>query len=199
MSELIKDQIVNLKRGELENKIAGPCASAFTWLMGRGIYLWHDTIKGVHDYVKNKEKLEKISKFYDEAWNLENDKSVTNRKLKTATIIKLWIEGLSLCFKEMSNDYYALRKLIGIDSTYRAIDNISINAEDALTDIMDTAYDWIDDKNFLGYIDARRQELRDLINSDLGLNEYKLRLVKMIIEVICSSFIYIEDKEFENE
>ena len=55
------------------------------------------------------------------------------------------------------------------------------------------------DKNFLGYIDARRQELRDLINSDLGLNEYKLRLVKMIIEVICSSFIYIEDKEFENE
>ena len=91
--ELSKEQMVAVKRGHAENDICGDLAAPFVKLIGRGIWLWHDTIKGVYRSIKSQTVKDQIKKFEDEAYNIKNDKSVSNIKLKTAQIVKLWIEA----------------------------------------------------------------------------------------------------------
>ena len=102
--ELSKEQMVSVKKGHIENDICRDLANPFVHLIGRGIWLWHDSVKGICRSIKSQEVKDKVDKFVTEAYNIQKDKSVTNLKFKTAQIVKLWIEGISLCFEEMAED-----------------------------------------------------------------------------------------------
>ncbi len=201
--ELSKEQMVAVKRGHIENEICGDLAAPFVKLLGRGIWLWHDSVKGICRSIKNQDAKDKADKFVLEAYNIENDKSVTNVKLKNAQIVKLWIEGLSPCFEEMAEDYDVLRDIFNNDTSYLAIDQISqITYKDFinLTKRIEKYYKDEAGVQFASYIDDKVQEASDLYQmyGDKSLSViYKLRMVKIIIEVLCSSFIYIEDMEFD--
>lgn len=206
MSELTKDQMDNIKKGQLEFTICDDYANAFAQLMGRGIWLFHDTTKAVYNLIKNENTKKKFAKFDDEAWKLQNDKSVTNVRLKNATIIKLWIEGIALCFKEMKDDYDTLRKVFGIDTTYAAVDEISLTGHRGLADLVkrirtqlkeEYAHTQIPFQSYelLCYAEDRMEEV-DKASDKYKTNSvmYNLILVKNIIEILCSWFIYVEDK-----
>lgn len=201
--ELSKEQMVAVKRGHAENDICGNLAAPFVKLIGRGIWLWHDTIKGVYRSIKSQTVKDQIKKFEDEAYNIKKDKSVSNVKLKTAQIVKLWIEGISLCFEEMAEDYDVLRDVFANDTTYLAIDQISqITHEDFinLTKRIEKYYKGEKGTQFASYINDKVQEADDLhqMYGDKSLSViYKLKMVKIIVEVLCSCFIYIEDMEFD--
>ena len=201
--ELSKEQMVAVKRGHAENDICGDLAAPFVKLIGRGIWLWHDTIKGVYRSIKSQTVKDQIKKFEDEAYNIKKDKSVSNIKLKTAQIIKLWIEGMSLCFEEMAEDYDVLRDVFANDTTYLAIDQISqITHGDFinLTKRIEKYYKGEKGTQFASYINDKVQEADDLhqMYGDKSLSViYKLKMVKIIVEVLCSCFIYIEDMEFD--
>lgn len=200
--ELTKEQMISVKRGQIENDICGDLATPFVQIFGRGIWLWHDTIKGVYRSIKSQTVKDQIKKFEDEAYNIKSDKSVSNIKLKTAQIIKLWIEGISLCFEEMAEDYDVLRDVFANDNTYFAIDQISQITHKDFINLTDRIKKYCKERGslqFVGYIHDKVQEANDLhqIYGDRSLSVmYKLRMVKIVIEVLCSSFIYIEDKEF---
>lgn len=201
--ELSKEQMVAVKRGHAENDICGDLAAPFVKLIGRGIWLWHDTIKGVYRSIKSQTVKDQIKKFEDEAYNIKKDKSVSNVKLKTAQIVKLWIEGISLCFEEMAEDYDVLRDVFANDTTYLAIDQISqITHGDFinLTKRIEKYYKGEKGTQFASYINDKVQEADDLhqMYGDKSLSViYKLKMVKIIVEVLCSCFIYIEDMEFD--
>lgn len=201
--ELSKEQMIAVKRGHTENDICGDLAAPFVKLIGRGIWLWHDTIKGVYRSIKSQTVKDQIKKFEDEAYNIKKDESVSNIKLKTAQIVKLWIEGISLCFEEMAEDYDVLRDVFANDTTYLAIDQISqITHEDFinLTKRIEKYYKGEKGTQFASYINDKVQEADDLhqMYGDKSLSViYKLKMVKIIVEVLCSCFIYIEDMEFD--
>lgn len=201
--ELSKEQMIAVKRGHAENDICGDLAAPFVKLIGRGIWLWHDTIKGVYRSIKSQTVKDQIKKFEDEAYNIKKDESVSNIKLKTAQIVKLWIEGMSLCFEEMAEDYDVLRDVFANDTTYLAIDQISqITHEDFinLTKRIEKYYKGEKGTQFASYINDKVQEADDLhqMYGDKSLSViYKLKMVKIIVEVLCSCFIYIEDMEFD--
>lgn len=201
--ELSKEQMIAVKRGHAENDICGDLAAPFVKLIGRGIWLWHDTIKGVYRSIKSQTVKDQVKKFEDEAYNIKNDKSVSNIKLKTAQIVKLWIEGMSLCFEEMAEDYDVLRDVFANDTTYLAIDQISqITHEDFinLTKRIEKYYKGEKGTQFASYINDKVQEAEDLhqMYGDKSLSViYKLKMVKIIVEVLCGCFIYIEDMEFD--
>lgn len=201
--ELSKEQMIAVKRGHAENDICGDLAAPFVKLIGRGIWLWHDTIKGVYRSIKSQTVKDQIKKFEDEAYNIKKDESVSNIKLKTAQIVKLWIEGMSLCFEEMAEDYDVLRDVFANDTTYLAIDQISqITHEDFinLTKRIEKYYKGEKGTQFASYINDKVQEADDLhqMYGDKSLSViYKLKIVKIIVEVLCSCFIYIEDMEFD--
>lgn len=203
MTEEMKLQV---KKGQLESTICGEYANAFAQLMSRGIGLFHDTTKAVYRFIKNENTRKKFAKFDDEAYKLKNDKSVTNVKLKNATIIKLWIEGIALCFKEMADDYDTMRAVFGIDSTYAKIDEISLTGHRGLADLVKRIKTQMREEYsqtqlpfqsyaLYCYVEDRMEEV------DKALDKYKnnsvmynLILVKNIIEILCSWFIYVEDK-----
>ncbi len=198
--ELSKEQMVSVKKGHIENDICRDLANPFVHLIGRGIWLWHDSVKGICRSIKSQEVKDKVDKFVTEAYNIQKDKSVTNLKFKTAQIVKLWIEGISLCFEEMAEDYDVLRDVFANDNTYFAIDQISqITYEDFIS-LTDRIKKYCKDIQFVSYIDDKIQEAKDLrqMYGDKSLSViYKLRMVKIIVEVLCSSFVYIEDMEFD--
>lgn len=201
--ELSKEQMIAVKKGHIENDICGDLAAPFVQIMGRGIWLWHDSIKGIYRSIKSQEVKDKVDKFVTDAYNISKDKSITNVKLKTAQIVKLWIEGISLCFDEMTEDYDVLRDVFANDNTFLAIDQISqITYKDFinLTDRIKKYCKKRGDTQFVGYIYDKVQEANDLyqVYGDKSLSViYKLRMVKIIIEVLCSSFTYIEDMKFD--
>jgi len=198
--ELSKEQMVSVKRGHIENDICRDLANPFVQLIGRGIWLWHDSVKGICRSIKSQEVKDKVDKFVSEAYNIQKDKSVTNLKFKTAQIVKLWIEGISICFEEMAEDYDVLRDVFANDNTYFAIDQISqITYEDFIS-LTDRIKKYCKGIQFVSYIDDKIQEAKDLrqMYGDKSLSViYKLRMVKIIVEVLCSSFVYIEDMEFD--
>lgn len=200
--ELSKEQMVAVKRGHAENDICGDLAAPFVKLIGRGIWLWHDTIKGVYRSIKSQTVKDQIKKFEDEAYNIKKDESVSNIKLKTAQIVKLWIEGMSLCFEEMAEDYDVLRDVFANDTTYLAIDQISqITHEDFinLTKRIEKYYKGEKGTQFASYINDKVQEADGLhqMYGDKSLSViYKLKMVKIIVEVLCGCFIYIESVEW---
>ncbi len=201
--ELSKEQMIAVKRGHAENDVCGDLAAPFVKLIGRGIWLWHDTIKGVYRSIKSQTVKDQIKKFEDEAYNIKKDESVSNIKLKTAQIVKLWIEGMSLCFEEMAEDYDVLRDVFANDTTYLAIDQISqITHEDFinLTKRIEKYYKGEKGIQFASYINDKVQEADDFhqMYGDKSLSViYKLKMVKIIVEVLCGCFIYIEDMEFD--
>lgn len=201
--ELSKDQMIAVKRGHAENDICGNLATPFVKLLGRGIWLWHDSVKGICRSIKSQDAKDKADKFVLEAYNISNDKSVTNVKLKNAQIVKLWIEGLSPCFEEMAEDYDVLRDIFNNDTSYFAIDQISQTTYKDFINLTKRIEKYYKDGvgvQFASYIDDKVQEASDLYQmyGDKSLSViYKLRMVKIIIEVLCSSFIYIEDMEFD--
>lgn len=201
--ELSKEQMIAVKRGHAENDICGDLAAPFVKLIGRGIWLWHDTIKGVYRSIKSQTVKDQIKKFEDEAYNIKKDESVSNIKLKTSQIVKLWIEGMSLCFEEMAEDYDVLRDVFANDTTYLAIDQISqITHEDFinLTKRIEKYYKGEKGTQFANYINDKVLEADDLhqMYGDKSLSViYKLKMVKIIVEVLCGCFIYIEDMEFD--
>lgn len=198
--ELSKEQMITVKKGHIENDICGDLAAPFAQLMCRGIWLWHDTIKGVCRSIKSQEVRDKIDKFVLEAYNVSGDKSITNVKLKNAQIIKLWIEGISLCFDEMAEDYDVLRDVFANDNTYFAIDQISQITYKDFISLTDRIEKYCKDAQFVSYIHDKVQEANDLYQTygDKSLSViYKLRMIKIIIEVLCSSFIYTEDMKFD--
>ena len=203
MTEEIKLQV---KKGKMEFDICGEYANAFAQLMGRGIWLFHDTTKAVYRFIKNENTRKKFAKFDDEAYKLKNDKSVTNVKLENATIIKLWIEGIALCFKEMADDYDTLRKVFGIDSTYAAVDEISLKGYRGLADLVKRIKTQLKEEysqtqlpsqsyTLLCYVEDRMEEV-DKASDKYKTSSvmYNLILVNNIIEILCSWFIYVEDK-----
>lgn len=198
--ELSKEQMIAVKKGHIENGICGDLATPFTKLLGRGIWLWHDTIKGVCRSIKSQEVRDKVDKFVLEAYNVSGDKSITNVKLKNAQIIKLWIEGISLCFDEMAEDYDVLRDVFANDDTYFAIDQISQTTYKDFISLTDRIEKYCKDAQFISYIHDKVQEANDLYQTygDKSLSViYKLRMIKIIIEVLCSSFIYTENMKFD--
>ena len=60
--ELSKEQMIAVKKGHIENDICGDLATPFAQLMCRGIWLWHDTIKGVCRSIKSQEVRDKVDK-----------------------------------------------------------------------------------------------------------------------------------------
>lgn len=202
--ELSKEQMIAVKKGHIENDICGGLAAPFAQLMRREIWLWHDTIKGVCRSIKSQEVRDKVDKFVLEAYNVSGDKTITNVKLKNAQIIKLWIEGISLCFDEMAEDYDVLRDVFANDNTYFAIDQISQTTYDdfiSLTDRIKKYYKESEDAQFVSYIHDKVQEANDLYqmysNKSLSVI-YKLKMIKIIIEVLCSCFIFFEEKDFDD-
>ena len=201
--ELSKEQMIAVKKGHIENDICGDLAAPFVQIMGRGIWLWHDSIKGVYRSIKSQTVKDQIKKFEDEAYNISKDKSETNVKLKTAQIVKLWIEGISLCFDEMAEDYDVLRDVFNNDNTYLAIDQISQITHKDFISLTDRIKKYCKERGgtqFVGYIHDKVQEANGLhqVYGDKSLSViYKLRMIKIIIEVLCSSLIYIEDMEFD--
>lgn len=200
--ELTKEQMISVKRGQIENDICGGLAAPFAQLMRREIWLWHDTIKGVCRSIKSQEVRDKVDNFVLEAYNVSGDKTITNVKLKNAQIIKLWIEGISLCFEEMAEDYDVLRDVFANDNTYFAIDQISQITHKDFISLTERIKKYCKERGsiqFVGYIHDKVQEANDLYQTygDKSLSViYKLQMIKIIIEVLCSSFIYIEDMEF---
>lgn len=202
--ELSKEQMIAVKKGHIENDICGDLATPFAQLMCRGIWLWHDTIKGVCRSIKSQEVRDKVDKFVLEAYNVSGDKTITNVKLKNAQIIKLWIEGISLCFDEMAEDYDVLRDVFANDNTYFAIDQISQTTYKdfiSLTDRIKKYCKERGDAQFVSYIHDKVQEANDLYQmyGDKSLSViYKLQMIKIIIEVLCSCFIFFEEKDFDD-
>ena len=100
----------------------------------------------------------------------------------------------------MAEDYDVLRDVFANDNTYFAIDQISqITYEDFIS-LTDRIKKYCKDIQFVSYIDDKIQEAKDLrqMYGDKSLSViYKLRMVKIIVEVLCSSFVYIEDMEFD--
>lgn len=196
--ELSKEQMIAVKKGRIENDICGDLAAPFVQIMGRGIWLWHDSIKGVYRSIKSQTVKDQIKKFEDEAYNISKDKSETNVKLKTAQIVKLWIEGISLCFDEMAEDYDVLRDVFNNDNTYLAIDQISQITHKDFINLTERIKKYCKERGstqFVAYIYDKVQEANDLhqMYGDKSLSViYKLRIIKIIVEVLCSSFIYIE-------
>lgn len=139
-----------------------------------------------------------------EAYNVSGDKTITNVKLKNAQIIKLWIEGISLCFEEMAEDYDVLRDVFANDNTYFAIDQISQTTYDdfiSLTDRIKKYCKEREDAQFVSYVHDKVQEANDLYQTygDKSLSViYKLQMIKIIIEVLCSCFIFFEEKDFDD-
>lgn len=198
--ELSKEQMIAVKKGHIEKDICGGLTAPFAQLMRREIWLWHDTIKGVCRSIKSQEVRDKIDKFMLEAYNVSGDKSITNVKLKNAQIIKLWIEGISLCFDEMAEDYDVLRDVFANDNTYFAIDQISQTTYKDFISLTDRIEKYCKDAQFVSYIHDKVQEANDLYQTygDKSLSViYKLRMIKIIIEVLCSSFIYTENMKFD--
>ena len=186
--ELSKEQMIAVKKGHIENDICGNLATPFAKLFKRGIWLWHDTIKGVCRSIKNQEVRDKVDKFMLEAYNVSGDKSITNVKLKNAQIVKLWIEGISLCFDEMAEDYDVLRDVFANDNTYFAIDQISQTTHKDFIGLTDRIEKYCKDAQFVNYIHDKVQEANDLYQTygDKSLSViYKLRMIKIIIEVLC--------------
>jgi len=200
--ELTKEQMISVKRGQIENDICGDLATPFVQLFGRGIWLWHDTVKGVFRSIKSDSAKDQFKKFEDEAYNIKSDKNVSNIKLKTAQIVKLWIEGVSLCFEEMAEDYDVLRDVFNNDSTYYAIDQISqITYSDwfNLTDRIKKYLNKDKDTEFWHFIDNKMQEFCKLYEAyrdrPISVN-YSLQKIKIVIETLCSCFVFFEEKNF---
>ena len=200
--ELTKEQMISVKRGQIENDICGDLATPFVQIFGRGIWLWHDTVKGVFRSIKNDSAKDQFKKFEDEAYNIKSDKSTSNIKLKTAQIVKLWIEGVSLCFEEMAEDYDVLRDVFNNDSTYYAIDQISqITYSDwfNLTDRIKKYINKDKDTEFWHFVDSKMQEFCKLYETyrDKPINvNYILQKIKIVIETLCSCFIFFEERNF---
>lgn len=200
--ELTKEQMITVKRGQIENTICGDLATPFVQLFGRGIWLWHDTVKGVFRSIKSDSAKDQFKKFEDEAYNIKSDKSGSNIKLKTAQIVKLWIEGISLCFEEMAEDYDVLRDVFNNESTYYAIDQISqITYSDwfSLTERIKKYLNKDKDTEFWHFIDNKMQEFYKLYETykdrPISVN-YSLQKIKIVIETLCSCFVFFEEKNF---
>ena len=65
-----------VEAGILENKVLGEdYAKIYATLMSREWLLAHDTIKAIaNDFGRNEEIYSKVSKIYDEFWEIKKDK-----------------------------------------------------------------------------------------------------------------------------
>lgn len=194
---------IAVKKGTIENAICGKLASPFATLFGRGIWLWHDSIKGVNRSIKSEAKKKKIRDFYDQAWEVSSDKSIENVKVKTATIIKLWIEGISLCFKEMADDYQIMRSIFNNDRTYLAIDEISTISYRDFFDLIERAKNNLKGEEGEALWDFMEDKMKEVCATEAKYEknslQYKFAITKAVIEIICSCFIYVENMEVEVE
>lgn len=206
-----------VEAGILENKILGEdYAKVYATLMARGWVLAHDTIKVIAtDFGRNKELYPKVDKIYNEFWEINNDKSLKNVKVKTAKLISKWMEMIvavtdvsgkvfptnGIWWSEMEDGHYVegeMERLYG-KKVYNEMYAISFT-DSLFSDLAEEAMDWITDKDLYNKIQDLHQQYVDTVNSDLYTFQevtryayYVLKLTEIIFETIESQV----DEEFK--
>ena len=102
----------------------------------------------------------------------------------------------------MAEDYDVLRDVFNNESTYYAIDQISqITYSDwfSLTERIKKYLNKDKDTEFWHFIDNKMQEFYKLYETykdrPISVN-YSLQKIKIVIETLCSCFVFFEEKNF---
>lgn len=189
--------------GILENKVLGEdYAKLYVKFMKLGWILGHDTVKIIcRDFgvVKDCDKL------CSEFWEIANDKSLKNKKVKNAKLISKWMEMI-VCVTDKNG------KTLPYNSTwwgyeegghwvegqmerlYGKVANemYAISYDDnILNDLVENAMDWITDKDLYSKIQDLHQKWVDTVNGDFysfqeqaRYGYYVLKLTEIIFETI---------------
>ena len=198
------DQFSSLQAGKIEAEMTtldGNCP--FSKLMGQGITLWHDSIKGICavdsllKHVLEASYLEDLSYDYSNARHRlikeHPEKKADGEKVKNAKIILYWVQALKIMVPELAElGPTELSKVFGC--VYSAVDEYSQNAKGYFDQVVNTVKSKVKDERVLLYLQKAQDEWDKIQDARTSRFDVKACLYETLLafEVTVRMFIYIE-------
>lgn len=199
----VLDNLSALKAGKIEAEMTtldGNCP--FAKLMGQGIVLWHDSIKGICMEESLRKYLLEASYLADLAYDYSNARSrlikdhpeerADGEKLKSAKIILYWVQALKMMVPELAElGPVELSKVFG--RVYSAVDEYSQNAKGYFDQVVNTIKNnKIKEESILLYLERAQEKWDKIVRTSRFDVKACLYETLLAFEVTARMFICLE-------
>ena len=153
-------EVIDVNKGLTQNRILGEYATFYARLMVSAKILYHDTVKGIANNIKDKSVMNQIDQELNNYFAILKDKDLTNEKVKCSKLITIWARVVLIAFLEIEKLKAEAEVLGRADVPFT---NIMKRCDDAACIIPENA---MDEFNCMEYNMTLTEKYRSILNDD---------------------------------
>jgi hypothetical protein len=161
-------EVIDVNKGLTQNRILGEYATFYARLMVSAKVLYHDTVKGIANNIKDKSVMNRIDQEFNNYFAVLKDKDLTNEKVKCSKLITIWARAVLIAFLEIEKSSLSLGEKLKAEAEVlgRAdvpFTNLMKRCDDAACIIPENA---MDEFNCMEYNMTLTEQYRSILNDD---------------------------------